>query len=298
MRRVLFLALSLLIALALRSMAEPWGLGVDCAPEDQPKYDHFEQAVRQASPGSTVYVPKPYPATDPQVIEDFLYQYKSLHREGADPQSLPKGELPLLDGIMNGTVTFAVQRAANWTPGRCGREERSDFFYLVRVIDAASGAEISRVTLRASGLWSSKSNSTSGAPLLPLQDPAVAMQGVAAAYGIQGESPQYVISLGSIYCPWSAPCLAFRQGTDAYIFHSRQLAETASGLFKIAGAAPRFVLEPGERIESAHQAGRLPALRADGTERLFYLGGTTWTIARQVVSSPLAVRPSHPRGGR
>ena len=280
MRGVLCLTLSLLFAGAVRSMAVPWALGEDCRPEDQHKYDQFEQAVRTASPGSTVYVPKPYPTTDPQVIQDFLYQYKSLQREKADPKKLPKGELPLLNDILDSTVTFTVQRVADWTPGRCGKEQRNDFLYLIRIFDAASGAEISRVTLRASGLWSSKSNDSSGAPFAPLPTPEVATRQVAATYNLQGEAPQYIVSLGSIYCPWSAPCLAFRQGKDAYVFHR------SNGLFKIAGAEPRFVLEPGEHIESAHQKGVLPALRTDGTERLFHLGGTTWTIARKVLSPP------------
>jgi hypothetical protein len=286
MRRVLSLAISLFAAMALRSMADPWVIvGGECRPEDQPKYDHFEQAVRTAAPGSTVYVPKPYPTTDRQVIQDFLYQYKSLHRERADPKRLPKGELPLLNGILNSTITFTVQRAADWTSGRCGREERSDFFYLLRIFDAASGAEISRVTLRASGLWSSKSNYFSGAPFLPLADAELEMREVAAAYNIQGDAPQYIVSLGSIYCPWSAPCLAFRHGSDAYIFRDDPVFGNA--LFKIVGDEPRFVLRPGEDLQSARQR-VIPPLRTDGTERLFYLGGTTWTIARKVISPPVA----------
>ncbi|HVR08377.1 MAG TPA: hypothetical protein VMW75_10035, partial [Thermoanaerobaculia bacterium] len=105
---------------------------VACRPEDQPAYDRFAQTVRTASPGSTVYVPKPYPATDPQVIQDFLYQYQSFHLERADPGKLLPGELPLLNGTLNGTVSFSVQKVANWTDLNCGREQRRDFFYLVR----------------------------------------------------------------------------------------------------------------------------------------------------------------------
>jgi hypothetical protein len=280
MRPALYLALSLLFAGSVRSMAAPWNPGEGCSPEDQLKYAQFEQAVRTASPGSTVYVPKPYPTTDPQVIQDFLYQYKSLHREKADPKRLPQGELALLNGIRDSTVTFILERVADWTPGHCGKEQKNDFLYLIRVFDAASGAEISRVTLRTSGLWSSKSNASSSAPFAPLPPPEVATRQVAAAYGIQGEDPQHFVSLGSIYCPWSAPCLAFRQGKDTYVFHR------ADGLFRIAGTEPRFVLKPGEPIEAAHQEGILLALRADGTERLFHLGGTTWTIARKVISPP------------
>jgi hypothetical protein len=280
MKRVLSLAFSLLVAVAARSMADPWiPSGGECRPEDQPKYDQFDKAVRAASPGSTVYVPKPFPTTDRQVIQDFIYQYKSLHRERADPQKLPRGELPLLNGILESTVNFTVQKAVDWTPVHCGKEQRNDFFYLVRIFDASSGAEISRVTLRANGLWSSKSNYFSGTPFIPLPDPAVAMQEVASTYNLQGDSPQYIVSLGSIYCPWSAPCLTFRQGNDAYIFYSHPTSESTSGLFKIAGTEPRSVLKPGAHVESV--AG-FSALRKDGTERLFYLGGTTWTIARKV----------------
>ena len=279
MKRVLSLAFSLLVAVATRSMADPWiPSGGQCRPEDQPKYEQFEKAVRAASPGSTVYVPKPFPTTDRQVVEDFIYQYKNLHRERADPKKLPTGELPLLNGILESTVRFTVQKAADWTGGHCGKEQRNAFLYLIQIFDASSGAEISRVTLRANGLWSSKSNYFSGAPFIPLPEPAVAMQEVASTYNIQGDSPQYIVTLGSIYCPWSAPCLAFRQGNDTYIFYAHPFSENTS-LFKIAGAEPRSVLKPGERIASA--AG-LPALRTDGTERLFYLGGTTWTIARKV----------------
>ncbi|MBV8201592.1 MAG: hypothetical protein JOZ15_13305 [Acidobacteria bacterium] len=281
MTRVLLLALSLLVAIAVRSMADPWSLGGECRPEDQAKYAQFEQAVRTASPGSTVYVPNPYPTTEAQVIQDFLYQYKSFHREAADPKKLPQGELPLLHGILAGTVTFSVQQAADWTPGRCGRKERSYYFYLIRVFDGASGAEISRVTLRQSGLWSSKSNHFSGAPFPPLPGAGAAMRQVAATYHLTGDSPQYVISLGSIYCPWSEPCLAFRQGNDAYVSRQSPFSKSTNGLFKIAGEEPRIVLKPGEQLDPAHQAGS-SGLRAGGTEHLFYLGGTTWTIARQV----------------
>jgi hypothetical protein len=279
MRRILCLALSLLAAGAVRSMAAPWTLSEDCSPEDQSKYAQFERAVRMALPGSTVYVPKPYPTTDAQVIQDFLYQYKSLGREKADPKKLPEGELPLLNGILESTVTFNVQKVADWTAGRCGKEQRNYFLYLIRIFDAASRTEISRVTLRASGLWSSKNNSSSKAPFVPLSPPEEATRQVAAVYDIQAEAPQYIVSLGAIYCPWSAPCLAFRKGKDAYVFHR------ADGLFKIAGAEPRFVLKPGEHIESAHLKEVLPTLRTDGTERLFHLGGTSWTIARQVPRS-------------
>jgi hypothetical protein len=286
MRRVLTLAVSLALALALRLPADPWSL-VACKPEDQPAYDRFEQAVRTASPGSTVYVPKPFPSTDPQVIQDFLYQYQSFHLERADPAKLLPGELSLLNGILNSTVTFTVLKIANWTDLNCGREQRRDFFYLIRVFDAASGTELSRATLNPSGLLSARRNGTGSFPFPPLPDPETAMQGI-AAYGMAGHSPQYVASLGAIHCDFTAPCLAFRQGSDAYIFFNRPRA--ASMLFRIANDEPRLVLQLGEQLESGLARGNIPALPADGTAHLIPLGARTWTIAREVKGPSLAPR--------
>jgi hypothetical protein len=288
MRRVFTLALPLLVAMALRSMADPWSLA-GCRPEDQPAYDDFARAVRTASPGSTVYVPKPYPTTVPQVVQDFLYQYKSFHFEQADPKKLLPGELPLLNGILNSTVTFTVQKVANWTSARCGKEQRRDFYHLVRVFDAASGAELSRATLSPSGLLSARDNATGSSPFPPLPDPAVAMQEVSASYGTTGEAPQYVTTLGPIYCAFTEPCLAFRQGKDAYIYLKHPRFKSA--LFKIASDEPRLVLAPGEHLESALARGGIAPQRTDGTERLVPLGANTWTVAREVKASPVAPRP-------
>jgi hypothetical protein len=279
MRPVLTLALSLSLAAALRLPADPWSLA-DCRPEDQPAHDAFAQSVRTASPGSTVYVPKPYPTTDPQVIQDFLYQYKSFHFEQADPAKLLPGELPLLNGVLNSTVTFTVQKVANWTGARCGREQRRDFFHLIRVFDAASGAELSRATLSPSGLLSARANALSGFPFPPLPEPDVAMQEVVASYGMKGDSFQYVTTIGPIYCGFTEPCLAFRQGNDAYIFFKHPRFKSA--LFKIAGAEPRLVLAPGEHLESGLARGVIAPRRTDGTERLIHLGANTWTVAREV----------------
>src|SRR5580693_294149 len=71
--------------------AEPWSL-VGCPPQGEARWRAFEHAVRTAKPGSTVYVPKPYPATPRQVIADYLYQYKSLQRDRRDPKTLPANE--------------------------------------------------------------------------------------------------------------------------------------------------------------------------------------------------------------
>jgi hypothetical protein len=284
--RSIVILLSLLVATALRLAADPWSLA-ECQPEDQAKYDRFAAAVRSAAPGSTLYVPKPYPTTPPQVIADFLYQYESFHFERADAKKLLPGEAALLQAVLQSTVTFKVVRVENWTGSRCGREQRSDFFYLVRVFDAASGVELSRATLNASGLLSVRTNATSQYPFRPLPDPAATMQQVGAAYGIKGDSPQYIVSLGTLFCEFTEPCVAFRQGDDAFIFHEHPRLATA--LFNIAGTTPRLKLKPGERLDSPVRQAVLP-MRTDGTEHLMPLGANTWTIAREV-KLPAAASP-------
>jgi hypothetical protein len=282
MRRVVIWSVLLFVAMALHSRAEPWKVGVDCSVEDQSKYDRFEQSVRTAAPGSTVYVPKPYPTTDRQVIADFLYQYKNLHWEKADPRKLPQGEVRVLDGILESTVTFDVQRVENWNSTRCGREQRSDFFHLLRIFDAASGAEISRVAIHPSGLWAAKQNFYSGLPFLQLPNPnEVLRDEVAISYDVSADrgSAQYVVYIGGIVCGFTEPCIAFRHGSDAYLFlRSKRLP---SALFKIAGDEPRYVLRPGDVLHGRLEA--IPAWRRTGP--LFQLGGNTWTIAREVAKS-------------
>jgi hypothetical protein len=60
--------------------AAPWSL-VSCDPSGEAQWRAFEREVRAAKPGSTLYVPKPYPTSDQDVVADFLATYRSLHRE-------------------------------------------------------------------------------------------------------------------------------------------------------------------------------------------------------------------------
>jgi hypothetical protein len=278
MLRILILAFSWLM-IAASSWAASWTIGADCRPEDQAKYDQFEQAVRAARPGSTVYVPRPYPASDRQVIVDFLYQYKSWHWERADPKGLPRGEARVLSGILESTVSFQVTRLENWDATRCGSEQRSDFYYLLRIFDVASGEELSRVTLHPSGLWAAKGNSSKGFSFLSLPDPDMVLrEEITPSFDVAAErgSAQYVEHLGALVCGWTAPCLAFRQGRDAFVYVRSPLLPRK--LFKIAGDEPRYVLQPGDV-----QRGRLGAIPPERlTGPLFHLGGNFWTVAREV----------------
>jgi hypothetical protein len=258
--------------------AEPWGL-VSCPPEGEARWQAFEQAVRTAHPGSRVYVPKPYPVTSIQVIADYLYQYKSLQRDRRDPKTLNADEVPVLDGIMNSTVTYEVLRVENWTTMRCGTEKRRDSYYLVRVFDAASGIELTRAVIDYSGLFfvlvNMREDQRAENPALQrgrLPPPADAMAQADARFNIQGELPEYVTTYGSIHCHFAYPCLAFQQGGRSYILFQDEI-------FEIPAAGRR--LTNGKNVGTPEtNAALFATLAAD--EKLISLGGPAWTIAHKV----------------
>jgi hypothetical protein len=125
--------------------ASPWSL-MTCNPSGAPQWQAFEQEVRAA-----LYVPNPYPATDQQVIADFLAEYRSLHRETKDLKSLPTHEDRVLAGVKTDRTSYKVMRIENWTQLRCGKRHKQDFYYLIQIFEGASGVEITRAVLDFSG---------------------------------------------------------------------------------------------------------------------------------------------------
>jgi hypothetical protein len=269
--RICLLAFSLSAALSWRAVAAPWKLTL-CNPEDQSQKDPVAQSVRKASPSAAVYVPKPFPTAASDVIEDLVYLYQSLHLERIAPEQRPKGEPVLLKGMADGTARYTVQRVENWGVDRCGWE---DYIYLVTVLDGASGSEMARVVITPSGLWAERWI-TAGALVapLPLLQAEAALREVAASYNLEGESPEYVATVGPINCGFTKPCLAFRHDGDAYIFVRERSQDV---LFRIAAGEPRLALSPVDV-----QLGRVGVPDLPPDARLLYLGGTTWTIARRV----------------
>lgn len=264
--------------------AESWSL-VGCPPQGEARWQAFEHAVRTAKPGSRVYVPKPYPVTPRQVIADYLYQYKSLHRDQRDPKKLPANEAPVLEGIMNSTVTYEVLRVENWTTMRCGTEKRRDFYYLVRVFDVASGTELSRAVIDHSGLFFMLSNMREDQRVEPadrqqarLPQPEEAFSQLRARLNVQGESPQYVATYGSIDCDFASPCLAFRHAGRSYVLYKEEI-------FEVPASGKR--LTNGKDVGTPEtNAAVLAKLAPD--ERLISLGGPAWTIARKANPAALA----------
>src|ERR1700730_11599429 len=286
--RIIFSTL-LVAAIALCSAAalaaEPWSL-VGCPSQGEARWQAFEHAVRTATPGSRVYVPKPYPVTPRQVIADYLYQYKSLQRDRRDPRTLPANEAPVVAGIMNSTVSYEVLRVENWTTMRCGTEKRRDFYYLVRVLDVASGVELTRAVIDHSGLFFMLSNMREDQRAEPpdqqrgrLPTPAEAVSRINARVNIRGESPQYVPTYGSIDCDFAFPCLAFRQAGRSYVVHKDEIFEVPINGKRLTNGKDVGTPETNSAVLA----------RLSPEERLISLGGAVWTIARKV--DPAALEP-------
>lgn len=265
------------------TLAQPWSLGGGCGPVNRESQELFVRTVKAAKPGSTVYVPKPYPTTDRQVILDFLYQFKQLHLERTDPKKLPDNELPVLNAVLNSRARYAVQRVENWTPMQCSKEQRRDFYFLLRIFDAAGGAELARIALNATGLLSMMDNYYKPIPFTALQEVTASMTATAAVYNLHGEDPEYVATFGSISCLPTRPCLAFRQGDDGYILFK-------GALYQVPGSAPRLV--QGRDVGTLATSGKVMASLMDG-ERLVSLGGSAWAVARRL-QKPIEPRSPTP----
>lgn len=285
--RSLMLATVACLALSgSRAGAAPWNV-VSCDPSGEPRWQAFAQAVRTARPDSSLYTPRPFPATDPQVIADFLYHFRHLHKaknsRGFAPLPMPKDER-VVESIVNERVSYNVVRVENWTQMRCGWQHKQDFYYLVQVFEVASGVELTRATLDYTGLFVSAINMPASVPgpvealarrLLP--SAATAMDEVNRDFGVQGVDPEYVATFGTIDCDMAFPCLAFHESGLSYVVYRHEL-------FEVSASGPRLVR--GKDVGTlATNEKLLPTLAPD--ERLISLGGPVWTVARKATAAQI-----------
>jgi hypothetical protein len=252
---------------------------VECPPEVVATWALPDQFLRDAKPGSPLYLPKPFPKSREEVLADYVYEFQRLLKD-TPAESLPKGAAGVLEGLRTKTLRYDVLRIVNWSPTRCGRERRLDAYHLIRVLDGRSGREITRSVLEENGrlgVISSTMDDERGDSLqrqaTRLRPPEEEMRSVAARFKIRGEAPQYVTTFGTLRCPNVSPCLAFRSGGHVY------LASYGGELFEVEPNGRR--LEMGKDIGSPEK--NAPILQAIGPEgRLVSLGGKVFATARKV----------------
>jgi hypothetical protein len=258
--------------------ATPWSLA-PCDPAGETRWHAFEMAVREAKLGSTLYTPKPYPVTEAQVVADYLYRFRGMRQVKSGklvPLPVPNDER-VVEKVTSERVTYHVMRTENWTGMRCGWQHKQEFYFIVQVLDAATGTELARAVIDHSGLFVSSVNMPVSDQVEPsahrfLPAPGVAMEEVDGDFGIQGQDPEYVATYGTIRCDSAFPCLAFHQNGLAYVLYHHEL-------FEIASAGPRYIT--GKDLGTwAKSHELLSTLRPD--DRLISLGGPVSTLARKV----------------
>jgi hypothetical protein len=271
-------SLSGAFALWFLAAVPAWNL-VECPPEVVETWALTDQFLRDAKPGSPLYLPKPFPKGREEVLADYVYEFQRLLKD-TPASSLPKGAAGVLEGLRKKTLRYDVLRIVNWSPTRCGKERRLDAYHLVRVLDGRDGMEITRSVLEENGrlgVISSTMDDERGDSLqrqaTRLRPPEEEMRSITARLKIRGEAPQYVTTFGTLRCPNVTPCLAFRGGGHVY------LASYEGELFEIDPKGRR--LEMGKDVGTPEM--NEPILKSIGPEgRLVSLGGKVFTTARKV----------------
>ena len=266
--------------------AAPWSLAY-CDPAGEPGWQAFELAMRAATPGSTVYVPVPFPRTLDQVVQDYLFQYWSILKglSAKNPY-----EPRVMSDLTSGKVRYEVLRIENWTITRCHKEQKRDFYNLLRVFEP-DGTEVTRAVINDSGLMTTWNNMPAAVPgpvasqSRALPPAAAAMAQLNSEFGLNGVDTEYVATGGTIDCLATHPCLAFHQAGLSYVAFGDQIFEVSAG-----GARLTLGKEVGSPAEEATLR-----LLAPG-ERLFSLGGKRFTIGREV--DPALIRSKKSAFGR
>lgn len=209
--------------------AQPW-IPVECKARNEALRSKFARELHEAKRDSHLYVPKPFPRTDAEVVEDFKYGYAQMFK-GMEPAQIPQEDWSLYTGIQKNSLAFKIVRVENWAPDRCGGQQR-DFYYLLRISDAASGQEIARATVNQSGLlggWGAPPDPAAfeGTPFRSSISPGLreALARVQARFGIKGTRAQYVTTWGTPQCALPVPCVAFQAGGKSYLFLDDNLVE-------------------------------------------------------------------------
>jgi hypothetical protein len=271
-------SLAILFSLVVSAPATAaWNLA-PCGHERMDAWAQHERVLRDATPGSLHYVPKPFPRNSGEVIEDYVYELRQLW---PTRDEVPDDMREIYDGVESNSVRFEVVPVENWTPLRCARQTEWTLFYLIRLIKIADGVELGRTTLTDDGFLAvqmpaaaektSTSSDEKSSELLGLEK---ALARIRSEYGIVGREPQYVAVAGvPLRCEAITPCVAFRAGADTYLISPRlEVVVLPSG-------ARRLDKEMSQRPD---KMAVVAALHLNSDEAVVSLGGEAFAVARLV----------------
>lgn len=275
-----------LLGLLLPTAGYAW-VPVDCgdriselnslSPEGSPAIGAAWQAhareVRSARPGSALYVPRPYPATEAEVLEDFAYAFRTLITDREESAPRPPEEQVILEGLAAGSLRFEVLRVDNWMLSRCSLHRIKPLYFVVRVFGGRR--ELGRAALLASGLWARFRTYPEGSaqPLPHLHEVAARLQKDLGSEPLV-QTPQWVALDGLPGCGPLDPCVAVATASRIAV------ASGDGSRFEIAMDRPWLSVSDWRR-----QARTQLQPLAPGDEPLVSVG-FAWGRARRIVASP------------
>lgn len=266
---------AILKVLALAAIAAPvssrvahasdrWFLD-SCSAANDAKADAVRAEVLSATPGSNVYVPRPYPLTDDQVVEDLVAQISDLWSQD-DSREVPRDIRSVLQALRRQTARFEIREFVDWRASRCGPVYgRTDYRFLVRVFAVSEEKELARFVVNNTGLLATfvtprqaaGGNDESFGAIESIDDFRSK-----SAIAANAADFQYVALSGyGLSCSDVRPCIAFRAAGRAYISRDGRTYELDLGRSGLAGVSPREValetpkktaaertLRPGEHL--------------------------------------------------
>jgi hypothetical protein len=258
--------------------SERWFLD-SCSAANEAKADSVRAEVLSAAPGSSVYVPRPFPLTEEQVVEDLVFQLSELWSQD-DSREVPRDILSILSALKRKATRFDIREFVDWRSARCGPVYgQTDYRFLVRVFSVPEEEELGRFVVNNTGL------------LATFVTPRQAAGGHDESFGaiesiddLRSRSAiaanavdfQYVALSGyGLSCSDVRPCIAFRAAGRAYISRDGRTYGLDLERSGLAGVSPREVA-----LETSKKTATERALRPG--EHLVTLG---WNVL--AVASPI-----------
>lgn len=250
-------------ALMVAASAGAWNLA-PCSASYLARRAKYANALRHAAPADRDYVPKPFPANDAEVREDFLHQLADRKwRSRLETQQIVTTVIPI----------------ENWSGRRCLGPRDGDRMYLLRFFDARTHTEVARATLQDSGLLDVTTYREADVDpawwTIPIDAPVDVAKRVAALTGRQLVDAQYVTTYGTFECDSLLPCVAMRAPATKTTY----IADPRGHVVALSPNAKRF--SRARDLPRVEDIDRVKRTLAPG-QKLMSLGGDAYAVVETV----------------
>src|SRR6185436_14201708 len=114
--RPILLALTLSFACAI-AQAQPWTPS-DCGSKYAVQWDEFTREMKEATPSSPIYAPRPFPQKNSEILEDLPYGYERMFK-GMSAEEVPPEDQAVLEGLKARRFAYKIDRVENWAETQC-----------------------------------------------------------------------------------------------------------------------------------------------------------------------------------